>query len=80
METTIVYWGSLGTMEKKMEATIIGFGIRVFWEGFSKGSRPLVPHRQKSSPKKTAVLLSIEICPGGRAGCCPWHRVLQSRA
>ena len=29
METTIVYWGSIGIMEKKMEATISGLGFRV---------------------------------------------------
>ena len=30
METTIVYWGNLGIMEKKMEATIMGFGKSFF--------------------------------------------------
>ena len=25
METTIVYWGNIGIMEKKMETTIMGF-------------------------------------------------------
>ena len=26
METTIVYWGDIGIMEKKMEATIVYWG------------------------------------------------------
>ena len=26
METTIVYWGSIGTMENKMETTIVYWG------------------------------------------------------
>ena len=25
METTVVYWGSMGRMEKKMETTIMGY-------------------------------------------------------
>ena len=29
METTIVYWGSIGIMEKKMEATIVSCGHEV---------------------------------------------------
>ena len=30
METTIVYWGYIGIMEKKMETTILGYiGFRV---------------------------------------------------
>ena len=30
METTIVYWGYIGRMEKKMKATIVGYiGFRV---------------------------------------------------
>ena len=27
METTIVYWGYIGIMEKKMETTILGLGF-----------------------------------------------------
>ena len=31
MEATIVYWGYIGIMEKKMEAIgIMGLGLRVF--------------------------------------------------
>ena len=26
METTIVYWGSIGIMEKKMETTVVYWG------------------------------------------------------
>ena len=29
METTIVYWGYIGIMEKKMETTTMGLGFRV---------------------------------------------------
>ena len=32
MEATIVYWGTIGIMEKKMEATgIIGIILRLYW-------------------------------------------------
>ena len=27
METTIVYWGNIGVMEKKMKATIVYIGV-----------------------------------------------------
>ena len=30
METTIVYWGNIRIMEKKMESTIMGY-VRLFW-------------------------------------------------
>ena len=30
METTIVYWGYIGIMEKKMETPFYGFGFRVW--------------------------------------------------
>ena len=30
METTIAYWGNIGIMEKKMETTVEGLGLRVF--------------------------------------------------
>ena len=34
METTIVYWGFIGIMEKKMEATIIFYALRLDgWRG-----------------------------------------------
>ena len=29
METTIIYWGHIGIMEKKMETAIIYWGFRV---------------------------------------------------
>ena len=30
METTIVYWGCIGTMEKRMETTIVYWGYILF--------------------------------------------------
>ena len=30
METTVVYWGSIGIMEKTMETTIYGYNIGVY--------------------------------------------------
>ena len=51
METTIVYWGSLWTMEKKMEATIIGFGISFFWRVSQRVIGPLC-HIDRSLPPK----------------------------
>ena len=34
MVTTIVYWGYIGIMEQKMEATTLGLRIRVYGLGF----------------------------------------------
>ena len=34
METTVVYWGYIGIMERKMETSMVGFrgfGFRVFF-------------------------------------------------
>ena len=35
METTIVYWGDIGIMEKKMETTIQDLVFRVYLARFS---------------------------------------------
>ena len=52
METTIVYWGCIGIMEKKMETTIMGYiGV------LNKGQGKLAESVAALAPAPSALLL-----------------------
>ena len=43
METTIVYWGYIGRMEKKIETTIMGYiGTSIRIHSFTLNPKPVV--------------------------------------
>ena len=63
METTIVYWGYIGTMEKKMETTIVYWGYIGIVENKMETTITL-----NSGDRKAPNLA----CPG-RSSIAPWN-------
>ena len=62
METTIVYWGFIGIMEKKMEATIVSWDV----------SRTIFPLSDSQTDCSGDLLVSVTAAPATAGGKRSW--------